>query len=362
MPHVLNALRHRPSARAVGVFAAALLVAEIIAVRGLLGDAFTDVLSARPFWVLVAIAATLVSMAMFARTQRRMLRAAGVRVPLPRMLATVYAANAVNLTLPGGSALSVAYLVRRARTWGATGSAAGFMLVASGALSTGSFVLLAVAGALAGGSSVTWLLASISSLGLFAVAVVVTRVATPARFARAGARWGDHRRLATLLGHAERIAADLRAVHPTRRDWLAGMTFAAMNWVADLVCLVAAGEAVGSRAGIAVALAAYVAGMTASTVSFLPGGFGTVEIAMVLVFTGGGTSTATATAAVAVYRLISVLLVVLIGWLAWLAPRLRSEVRPPVRVSRSAPASSWVRGGRAGGGMCFPRRGGTRQR
>jgi hypothetical protein len=61
-------------------------------------------------------------------------------------------------------------------------------------------------------------------------------------------------------------------------------------------------------------LAAYIAGMSASSVAVLPGGFGVVELAMILTLHGTGVPTAAATAAVLLYRLISCVLVVAVGW------------------------------------------------
>jgi uncharacterized membrane protein YbhN (UPF0104 family) len=57
-------------------------------------------------WLSLAVVAELVSMQAFAGVQQRMLAAGGRRVSTCRMVGLTYAANAVNATLPGGSALS----------------------------------------------------------------------------------------------------------------------------------------------------------------------------------------------------------------------------------------------------------------
>ncbi len=98
-------------------------------------------------WLAAAVAVEVASMTSFALLQRRMLAAAGARVPLRRMTAITLAANAMNATLPGGVALSVRYTVRRVRAWGASASAAAFALVASGLLSAMTFTLLGVVAA-----------------------------------------------------------------------------------------------------------------------------------------------------------------------------------------------------------------------
>ena len=57
-------------------------------------------------------------MAMFARLQRRMVTAGGVRVPLRRMIGMTYAANAMSVTLPAGTVASTAYMFRKLRVVG----------------------------------------------------------------------------------------------------------------------------------------------------------------------------------------------------------------------------------------------------
>jgi putative heme transporter len=116
----------------------------------------------------------------------------------------------------------------------------------------------------------------------------------------------------------QRFAREVSAIKPRSRDWLAGLGFAGINWVADLACLIASCHAVGAgRSTLVLVMVAYVAGMSASSVSLLPGGFGVVDAAMIFALTSGGVSTVSATAGVLVYRLISVALIVVLGWLVW---------------------------------------------
>jgi hypothetical protein len=85
------------------------------------------------------------------------------------------------------------------------------------------------------------------------------------------------------------FVGDLLSIRPHPRDWLAGLAFASLNWVADLICLAACCRAVGAGGTTAaLVLAAYVAGMSTSSLSLLPGGFGVVDAAMVLALTSGG--------------------------------------------------------------------------
>ena len=87
----------------------------------------------------------------------------------------------------------------------------------------------------------------------------------------------------------ERFARELTMIKPRGRDWLIGIGFAILNWVFDLVCLVACCAAVGAgRATIVLVTVAYIAGISAASISVIPGGFGIVDAAMILALHSGG--------------------------------------------------------------------------
>lgn len=127
------------------------------------------------------------------------------------------------------------------------------------------------------------------------------------------------RRISVRGAVALRDAVDgLVAVHPRRHEWLAAAGLAAVNWLADFLCLLASCHAVGmSVADPILLLTAYLAGMSASSVAFLPGGFGVIEVAMIAALHAGGVLTTPATAAVLLYRMISCVCVVAAGWALW---------------------------------------------
>lgn len=319
----------RPAAaegRGVGALGAcgALLICEAVLAWPYLERAVGALGRADVGWVALAVLAELISMGAFARTQRRMLATAGQRAPIGKMLALTYAANAVNVTFPGGTAFSAGYVFRRLRSWGASVPVAGFTILASGVLSTVSFALLALACAvLAGNGAVSSLLIV---AGLAAAAALVAAAARRRRDLawRIGTRGLErvnrvlHRAPDAGLAAMQQFGREVTAVKARPRDWLAGLGFAALNWIADLACLVAACHAVGcDRAPLVLVMVAYVAGMSASSVSLLPGGLGVVDAAMILTLSGGGVSAASATAGVLAYRLVSVALVVLLGWAVW---------------------------------------------
>src|SRR2546423_3292456 len=114
MPQWKTALRW------LGVIAG--LIAIVLLLRGRLPSpaAVSDSLKvADTGWLFVAGAAELISMAMFARQQRRLLTAFGVTMPRHRALALAYSRSAISISVPAGSAVSAAYAFKQFRTGGA---------------------------------------------------------------------------------------------------------------------------------------------------------------------------------------------------------------------------------------------------
>jgi hypothetical protein len=333
----------RPRLRdVVVVCAVALVTVEVVAGRGYLARSVRTLGHVHLGWVALAVIASVASMAYFARTQRRMLRAAGTNVPIRKMLRLVFEANAINITLPGGTAFSFVYASTRLRGFGATSAATGFALLASGLLSSVTFWALALTYVVLVGGHGGWLAPLVIAVVLAAIFAVARR--RPGRLSRRiqvvltrtamllDRRW-------PRAGHALRSFAEgLLAVRPRRTDWAIATVFAELNWLADLLCLAACCLAVAdAHTSPVVLLAAYLAGMTASSLSLLPGGFGVIEVAMIFALTAGGTPATTAAPAVLLYRLISCVLVVTAGWVAWFVT---SVVKSG---DRAAPAPAAVR-------------------
>jgi putative heme transporter len=330
----------------------AMLIVEIAIAAPYLSQAMASLESPDLRWLALAVVAELMSMGAFARVQRRMLAAGGAEVPMCRMAALTYAANAVSVTFPGGTALSTGYVFKRLRSWGATGPAAGFTILASGVLSTVSFALLAVVCAvLAGNGGLSSVLVLTGAAAVVVAALITRRRHKPDLIIRLADRGLVrvnrimHRSPESGVAGLHRIARELSAIKPRNRDWVAGFGFAGLNWVADLACLVACCYAVGAGgASLVLVMVAYIAGMSTSGLSLLPGGLGVVDAAMILALTQGGVSTTAATAGVLLYRMISFALVVSLGWLVWAATWLAEHrraalalVEPPVELA-PAPA------------------------
>jgi uncharacterized protein (TIRG00374 family) len=341
-PATTAAVRRRKWKLSAFAVLGAVLVAEIVLAVPYLERTSSALDSPDLRWLALALLTELMSMGAFARVQRRMLAAGGARVSMPRMAALTYAANAVSVTFPGGTALSSGYVFKRLRSWGATGPAAGFTIVASGLLSTLSFALLAVLGAVVAGRGGLGSLLVLAGAGAAVVVALIARqhhrpdlLVRVASRGLARANRIRHRAPDAGLGVLHRVAGELSAIRPRSRDWLAGFGFAGLNWVADLACLVASCHAVGATgSSLVLVMLAYLAGMSTSGLSLLPGGLGVVDAAMIFTLTQGGVSTVPATAAVLLYRLISLALVVGLGWLIWGATWLADHRRTAIPAGR----------------------------
>jgi hypothetical protein len=319
----------RRHAHAIGIaFGAGLLAVEIALGRHELSLAAAAVRSADLRWVAAGLACTLVSMHFFAHAQRHMLlgvvpSASVVQLSGTRMVHLTYSANALCATVPGGGVVAVIYMLRRLRGWGVSYPAAAFALVATGLISTMTFVGFLAASGLATGRADAAIVVACAAPLVLAFGYGARRffgVRLPTLIA------ASVRRLGVLVGRVSVTAADalttagaeIDGIRPGRRAWAGATGFTACTWLANLASLVAACHAVpgAGQAGVAALMTTYLTGMTASSIAFLPGGFGVVEVAMISVLHAGGVPIAPATAAVLLYRLCTGVVVVALGWFA----------------------------------------------
>lgn len=277
-------------------------------------------------WLVLACWAELSSMVFFARLQRGMLSTGGVTVRLSRAVALTFAANAMSVSLPGGSVISSGYTFRRMRSWGASAPLVTFGLVTSAVMSTLALGLIGILGATFAGNHPNPFMLIVELAGAIALGLVLRRLShrpdLMLRVGRVGLGWANRLRRRSLETGQERVRELLEEfilIKPRRRDLIRGFVFAAMNWILDLVCLIASCRAVGVHGpSLGLALIAYAAGMAASSLPLLPGGLGVVDGALILALTHGGLPIGPATAGVLLYRLLSFALVALIGWATWL--------------------------------------------
>ena len=110
-----------------------------------IGQAIT---SANVRWILIAAAFETISLGMFARQQRSLLGAVGVRMSIPRALALTYARSALAISMPAGSAVSAGFAFQQYRRSGASNDKAAAVMVLSGVMSFLGLGALYVAGVL----------------------------------------------------------------------------------------------------------------------------------------------------------------------------------------------------------------------
>ncbi|SDT80347.1 lysylphosphatidylglycerol synthase transmembrane domain-containing protein [Actinoplanes derwentensis] len=329
--------RHRPAAtwmrRGAVTAAIVLFTVELVLGWPSLSAALSQLRAPHPGWLAGAVAAALVSMAMYARMQRRLLLSAGLHVPLYRNVALAYAAHSLNETLPGGPAFSTQFNYQQLRLFGATPAIATWCIALSGILSTTALALITAASALISGGTPRWY--SLAALIAVTAAVVpgvlhITRrpttmealaraVLTPINRLR---RHPDESGLDRFRGFISQLgSARLTAGHGA-----AAAAYAVLNWALDAVCLWVCFRAVSDNPiHPAPLLLAFCAGMAAGTITVIPGGLGVIDNALIFGLLAAGIDTATAIAAVVLYRIISFGLIIGAGWITWLFMRRRTS-------------------------------------
>ena len=119
------------------------------------------------------------------------------------------------------------------------------------------------------------------------------------------------------LNPRETVADTARQLSAYRVHWrhgVAAISYAALNWLLDALCLWTVLQAFGVSLPFRSLSLVYAAVVASAAVGLTPAGIGTVETAIVLALAGLGRGTAHALAAAVVYRAISTWLVLSIGW------------------------------------------------
>ncbi|RZU51734.1 hypothetical protein EV385_3567 [Krasilnikovia cinnamomea] len=277
-------------------------------------------------WIAAAILLQFLSQVAFALQQRRLLAGAGVRLPVRQAVAITYSRSAISMVLPAGSAMSAAFAIRQYRRHGAATGTATAVTVLSGLASAAGLALLA--GAAFASRTTAWLIRAaterpgplLASLAALAVVGVIALTAHRWRHTvgRTVTRWSM---VARAVEQARRAARDVRSV--SLRDWAATIAYAAVNWLLDLACLVAAAHAVGVEVPWRHLATAYLAVQIARQIPLTPGGIGLIEASLLTALVTGGIAEAGAAAVVLAYRLISFWLILPPGLTAYVRLRRR---------------------------------------
>jgi hypothetical protein len=290
-------------------------------------------------WIPVALVLEAVSMATFASMQSLLLRAGGTRIRHRPMMATIYAANALAVSVPvAGPELGTAFTFRRFTTQGAHTSLASWALLVGGLVSSvGASLVLAVGGALSGNVLVAGLAIG---AGLVVVAVgaslrtAVGRPNLPLGLERP-TTWMVQR-IARLISHpiddpSEAIRRWLKGLESLRlspSEWSEVGGLGMTNWLADAGVLAISLLALGAPVPWRTLLLIYGLATAVGSLGITPGGIGLVEGTLCLGLVSTGVPTALALAAVLLYRLVSFWLVSAVGWLVLLYLRLARVARP----------------------------------
>ncbi|GEE01588.1 membrane protein [Gordonia spumicola] len=285
-------------------------------------------------WVLACIVAALLSMDSYAQVQRVLMRSAGVKVRQRESFAVILASNSVSQTMPGGQVLSPAFIYRESRKWGASPVVASWQLVMSGLLAGAGLAVLGLGGALLAGAKTSPFSVIFSVAGFLVFAIGAQYLAShPQSLEAIGLRvlgWINNIREKPVDHGTARLRLtleQLQAVHLNRRDGAEAFAWSFFNWVADVACLAFACWAVDSHPSIAGLMVAYAAGKAVGTaVPLLPGGLGVVDAMLVPALMSAGMSLPDATAAVLIYRMISYVLIAVIGWVV-IAVRYRGRFK-----------------------------------
>jgi hypothetical protein len=343
---------------AVALVAVGLLTAAAAAENSDVAGSLKVLAHLRWAWFAAGSALEVISMAAFAAMFRRLLTA---RPRRSQMLVTVYAANAMSVSVPlAGPGLAAAYLFRRFTRLGAGVAGAGWALLAGGVISTAAWVVVLAAGSLASGQTVALAIA-IPALALMVAvtAAVVVAVRSPrarrvledlltralSRAARL-LRWPATDPRLALRAWGQRFGA--RRL-PTS-SWALALGDSLLNWFADAAVLTVCIVAVGAPVPWHDLLLVYAAGIGAQGLSLTPGGLGITEGAISLALVASGVHVREAVAAAVLYRVISFWQNAAVGWLILLILQARRPAAEPAPEPALEPSAETLpaAGGSAG--------------
>jgi hypothetical protein len=291
-------------------------------------------------WVVPAIALAGVSLLTAALQQRRVLRAAGLQLPVRSMMAITLAGNAMSVTLPlAGSTAGTAFTYMQLKRRGADVPTATWTLATCGIISTTVLAVVLGVGAGVTGDGATSVLGAVAVLlGIVPIGVLLISL-----------------RSAMVRAHAERIAERvINRLHRTKHaadglnpvvvsrafermarfrvGWRAGVAasvYSAVNWVTDVACLAVCVSALGVPVPWTHLVIVYGATLGAASLSFTPAGIGIVESAIAVALTQSGVPTSAAIVAALLYRAVSCWLALGVGWVSYAVMRQGKGVVAP---------------------------------
>lgn len=292
-----------------------------------LGDAAHLFTRINPLWLGLAIGCQTGSMVIFARLQRWLLRAGGVRFGLWPMVEITLAANALGTSLPGGVAWSGTWAYSQLRRRGADAVLAVWVLLVAGALgSFALFVLLAIGSWIAGpvgpAGPARPVTAALAAIPVVAGLLWYAAHRSPAIRSGLARAWRAIEGVVPGAAWLGRITAGLMrrlaTVRPGPRGWAEVFAMALANWLLDAVCLASCLLALQVHVPWTDILFIYALTQTAASLPITPGGLGVVEGSLALLLVAYHVQSTAALAGVLLYRIVSFWFLVTIGWTIWL--------------------------------------------
>ncbi len=272
------------------------------------------------YWLVLAVAAELASIVPLAEAQRIVLAVGGTEAPRWEMIKVTLASNAISMSVPGGFAVAEGYAFNRFRKFGAGQAVAAWAELAAGAIAFAALAGIALAGAIVDSRGVGVVLLPILSV-VFAGSVAAAGVFRHPHILVTWIDWIERhvgRRLGSLISragtHVREVSQRLRGFHPSVRTWATVFGLSALNWLLDVACLGLAFLAVGGRVPWGAVLLAFAGTKVVSSIGITPGGLGIVEGGLVATFVAYGVPGGTAVAAVIVYRALTLIGLVGVGW------------------------------------------------
>ncbi|MFI5913213.1 flippase-like domain-containing protein [Dactylosporangium sp. NPDC051541] len=150
----------------------------------------------------------------------------------------------------------------------------------------------------------------------------------------------EHRRsvaepeLAADAGRVAKVKAILRhtlslAFTVSAGRWLAVLSIAVLNWLADLACLICAVRAAGLDVPATTIATGYLIAQLLRQIPATPGGIGVIEASLLVALTTAGAPAAPAAAAVLLYRILSCWIDLPVGLLSWRATKANTPAPAP---------------------------------
>jgi len=292
-------------------------------------------------WLFLSVAAEGGSMYCLSWLQARILSEGHLGVQARNLLPVTMAANAVTLSLPGGSLFAEGYSFRQYQRLGATWALGVWTELAAGALQAFALATVALVGAVTVGASLR--LDVVPALGFVWVGagVAAALFRRPGLLGRLVARVLAEserflsKRAADHMRNAETSLVQMDCFRPSKQLWVKCWLVGTANWALDCVVLVGGLLTVGAPVPWRAVLLSYAAAQLLVELPITPGGLGLVEGGLTELLTRFHLTVTQATAGTLMYRAVSYWLLLIVGWVAagWLALHNRRSSRAEADVA-----------------------------